>query len=369
MIPYPRTYVEINLPNLAHNLGIVGSALQGTNTKVALVVKADAYGHGLVPVTRFALQHGADWAAVATVQEGIALRDAGVQAPIAVISPILPIEAEQAVFYRLRVLVERTETAEALSAAAEAQASEAIIHLEIDTGLSRFGCRPDDAVCIGRRIRDLPRTRLEGVSTHFSNSGFDRAWTLTQLQIFHQTLDRLRAEGVSFDMVHAANSAGAVNYPESRFDLVRIGILGYGIDIYSLAPIGVARPVMSWKARVMALRELEPHSPVGYARSYFTTKPTRIASLGVGYGDGYPRSLSNKGIVWFNGRNLKVVGLVCMDQLLVDATESPELQIGDEVELLGPNITALQLAEICDTNPHEIVTRVMSRVPRRYIYE
>jgi alanine racemase len=343
--------------------------MAGTSTKIALVVKADAYGHGLVPVTRYALSHGADWAAVATVQEGIALRDAGVLAPIAVISPILPVEAEQAIFYQLRVLVERLETAQALSAAAVAQNGEATVHLEIDTGLSRFGCNPAEASCLAKQIVSLPRVRLEGVSTHFSNSGFDRAWTLTQLDVFRKAVEDIRGAGIQPEMVHAANSAGAVNYPESRFDLVRIGILGYGIDIYSLAPIGEARPVMSWKARVMAIRDLEPHAPVGYARTYFTTKPTRVATLGVGYGDGYPRSLSNKGLVYFNGKNLKVIGLVCMDQVLIDATDAPELQLGDEVELLGPNITALQLAEIGDTNPHEIITRIMSRVPRRYLYE
>ncbi len=339
-----------------------------SETKIALVAKADAYGHGLVPVSRYALQNGAEWIAVATVQEGISLRDSGIEAPIAIISPILPVEAEQAVFYRLRTLVERTETAKALSQAALEQQSEAIVHLEIDTGLARFGCMPRDAADIASEIASLPKVDLEGASTHFSNSGRDPETTELQLSTFHEAVACCQKRGARFKVLHTANSAGAVRYPASRHSLVRIGLAAYGIEPYNLLG-GEDRPVMTWKAGVMALRELPPGSPVSYSSTYHTRARSIIATLGVGYGDGYPRALSNLGMVSLRGLELPVVGLVCMDQVLVDATKLKDIELGDEAILAGGPIAIHRLAALIDTTPHEITTRIMSRVPRRYLYE
>lgn len=363
--PYPRTWVEIDLPALKHNLGLVREALGNPETRVALVAKADAYGHGLVPVSRFALQNGADWVAVATVQEGIALRDAGVEAPIVVISPILPIEADQAVFYRLRIVVERSVTAQALSVAATEQDVEAYVHLEVDTGLARFGCMPQDATAIACEIGRLPRTRLEGICTHFANSGRDPERTNQQLELFHQAIRACRAQGIEFEMVHAGNSAGAALYPETRHDMVRVGISAYGMDPYDMFG-GRAIPVLTWKARVMAMRELPPGSPVSYSGTYLTKRKERIATLGVGYGDGYPRALSNRGVVQIKGREAPVVGMVCMDQVLIDVTDIPSVDLGDEAVLVGENVPAERLAKIIDTTAHALTTQIMSRVPRRY---
>lgn len=368
MTPYPRTWVEIDLPALRHNLGLVRRALSDSEILIALVAKADAYGHGLVPTTRFALQNGADWAAVATVQEGIALRDAGIEKPIVVISPILPIEADQAVFYRLRVLVERLGTARALSEAAARQKSTALIHVEVDTGLARFGSMPDETVALACEIRALPHVELEGLSTHFANSGRDPAVTEQQLERFHSTLAACQAAGISYKVVHAANSAGAVRYPGSRHHLVRIGIAAYGVDPYDLFE-EPAIGVLTWKARVMALRHLPSGSPVSYAGTYVTTRATDVATLGAGYGDGYPRSLSNCGVVAIAGQEAPVIGLVCMDQVLIDVTDVPAVEVGDEAMLIGGTVSAERLARLIDTTAHELTTRIMSRVPRRYIYE
>lgn len=367
MNPYPRTWVEVDLAALAYNLSLIRQAMSDPKVKVALVAKADAYGHGLVPTARFALRNGADWVAVATVQEGIALRDAGIDDPIVVISPILPIEAEQAVFYRLRVLVERVETAIALSEAAREQDAEAIVHLEVETGLARFGCMPNEALEVACGISHLPAVRLEGISTHFANSGRDPEFTRVQLDRFRTVLESCERAGITFEIVHAANSAGAVRYAESRFDLVRVGLGAYGIEPYGLFE-GIGRPVMTWKARVMALRRLPRGESVSYARTYFTTRETVVATLGVGYGDGYPRSLSNRGVVVLNGIEVPVIGLVCMDQVLVDATDLPQVNLGDEATLLGGPVPADRLADLIDSTPHEITTRIMSRVPRRYLF-
>jgi len=349
-------------------LGLVRASLRNERTKIALVAKADAYGHGLVPVSRFALANGADWVAVATVQEGIALRDAGIDAPILVISPILPIEADQAIFYRLSVAVERLETANALSRAAREQKTTARVHLEVDTGLARFGCSPEDAVDIAQSISNLPSTELQGVCSHFSNSGRDEMRTKDQLQIFRNTVDAMYDVGIMPEWIHVANSAGTALHPEAQFDLVRVGISAYGMDPYGLFA-DRAIPVLTWKARVMAMRTLPKGSPVSYSSTYFTKRKETIATLGVGYGDGYPRQLSNLGRVAFGSVMAPVVGMVCMDQVLVDVTELPEVTLGQEATLIGEQVPAELLAGLIGTTAHALTTQIMSRVPRRFVHE
>lgn len=352
---------------MAQNLALLRSTI-GASPQLGLVAKADAYGHGLVPVGRFAVQNGVDWLMVATVQEGIALRDAGVTTPILVLSPILPVEAEQAVFYRLRILVENDEVALALEAAAERQESKAKIHIKVDTGISRFGATPLEASELAMRLRHLPNVNLEGISTHFGDSGNDPERTEEQIRKFDAVLKVCTSQGISFKYVHAANSAGTVRFPSSHRDLVRVGIAAYGIDPYGLYKPGELRPMMTWKARIMALRERPAGSWVSYAKTRQLEATTKIATLGVGYGDGYPRSLSNLGFVMIQGVRCPVLGLVCMDQLLVDVTSIATIAVGDEATLLGEQVPAPELARLSGTNSHEIVTRIMSRVPRRYRY-
>ncbi len=334
---------------------------------IALVTKADAYGHGLVPISRYALRHGADWAAVATVQEGISLRDAGIDAPIMALSPILDIEAEQAVFYDLDVLTENLQTARALEEAAKDVGKPARVHLKVDTGLHRFGCLPEGAVELGCRICELPNVRLVGIAQHFADSPKDPDFTRLQIDRWLKVLADCRSAGLSFQHVQAANSAGAIRYPEARGNLVRIGILGYGIDPVNLLE-GTVKPVLSWTARVTAMREAPSGDTVGYSGTYRLRRDSRLATVGAGYGDGYPRTLSSKGVVEIRGQKAQVVGLICMDQIIVDVTDIPGAAIGDEVKLIGGSVDVPLLASLADTNSHEIVTRIMSRVPRRYHY-
>ncbi|HMS56880.1 MAG TPA: alanine racemase, partial [Fimbriimonadaceae bacterium] len=351
MSRFTRTWVDIDLPALRHNLGLVRKAI-GPSVSLALVAKADAYGHGLVPTSGYALHHGADWVAVATVQEGVALREAGIDAPILVISPTLGIEAEDAIFYDLRVLVEDESMAADLATAAAKMGKRAILHLEVDTGLARFGCQVEDAAKLAERIRSLDVT-LEGLSTHFANSSWDVVGTEEQIRRFDRALAGCTASGIDFDVVHVANSAGAVRYPNARRHMVRTGIACYGIDPYNLFA-GDEHPVLSWNARVMVVRELPPNSPVSYAGTYRTRGTERIATLGVGYGDGYPRNLSNKGHVWLHGQPAPIVGLICMDQVLVDVSRIPQTSPGDVAELFGPNIRVPDVARLAETNPHEL---------------
>lgn len=365
--PYPRTWADVDLANLRHNLQVVRARMDDPDVLVALVVKADAYGHGLLAVGRYALRNGADWAAVATVQEGIVLRDAGVDAPVMALSPILDIEAEQAVFYGLDVLTENLETAVAVDKAAKSLGTVARLHLKVDTGLHRFGCDPSEALHLALRFKQLENVELIGIAQHFADSSRDPDFTKLQIDRWTRTLDELASNDVTFKYVQAANSAGAVKYPEARGNLVRIGILGYGIDPFGLLG-GDNRPVLSWTARLTALRNAKAGDPVGYSGTHRLLRDSRLATIGAGYGDGYPRTLSNKGLVDIRGHLAPVVGLVCMDQIIADVTDVPDVVIGDEVKLIGGLVNVPMLAMKADTNSHEIVTRIMSRVPRRYHY-
>ena len=346
---------------MGHNLSLVRGVV-GEGVAVALVTKADAYGHGLIPVSRYAARNGADWIAVATVQEGIALRDAGMDVPVIVLSPMLPVEAEQAVFYGLDVVVERVETASALSRAASAE-REARVHLKIDTGLSRFGASPEEAAAVATKIAALPNLSLVGISQHFSNASDD---SVTQLQVqrFEQALADCEKAGLEFEWVHMANSTAASNRPESRKNLVRIGMSAYGFG--KPAQEMGCKPVLSWSARVTAMRTVPAGTALSYGGTHVVKRESRIATVGAGYGDGYPRSAGGRSSVILHGSAVPVVGTVCMDQILADVTEIPDVEIGDVATLIGEGATADALAEAADTIAHEILTRIMSRVPRRY---
>ncbi|MFM9873860.1 MAG: alanine racemase [Fimbriimonadaceae bacterium] len=364
MEPYPRTWAEINFPAMAHNLSVIRQHI-GPDVKIGLVCKADGYGHGLVPVGRFAARNGADWLCVASVQEGVALRDSGVECPIMVMSPTLPVEAGQAIFYNLDVFVESAEAIRNYQKTAQSQDRIARLHLKVDTGLHRFGCSPEEASHLTSLINKLPNTELRGISQHFLNSSNNREKTEEQLQLFNQTIKHLDIPKET--IIHASNSAGAALYPDARRSLVRIGMHAYGIDPDNLYK-GQLISVMRWFTRITSLRWIKPGETVSYNGTWKATQDSHIATLGVGYGDGYPRALSNKSQVFLKNEKADVIGLVCMDQMMINVTHFPQIQLGDTVELLGENIIVPTLAKLAETNSHEIVTRLMTRVNRRYIY-
>ena len=367
MDPFPRTWATIDLVQLAANLQAVRS-FGKPGAEIALVCKADAYGHGLGPVGRFAAVNGADWLAVATVQEGVTLRDAGVAGPVMVMSPMLPVEADQAVFYGLDAFIESAEMAKVFSSAASSVGRAARIHLKVDTGLHRFGCRPADAGQIVSETLKLPGLQLVGIGQHFVDSSTDPERTRAQAGEFRSLVKGLHDRtGHTFLHIHAANSAGHCrdSFPEAN--LARIGILAYGVDPFNLTN-GRVRPVLSWFSRVTSVREIPAGETVSYNGTWRAERRSRLATLGLGYGDGYPRNLSNNGFVWLHGKSAPVVGLVCMDQTVIDVTDVPQTQIGDTVEIVGTNVPVPELARSTGTNSHEILTRIMSRVSRRYIY-
>ncbi len=362
--PYPRTWAEIDLAALALNLAVV-RGLAGGGVDVCLVCKADAYGHGLVPVGRFAARHGADWLGVATVQEGVALREAGVEARIMVMSPILAVEVDQAVFYGLDVFVESVEMGQLFGEAGVRTGRDTRLHLKVDTGLHRFGVAVESAVETGFALKGIDGVDLVGIAHHFVDSAGDVERTLGQAEEFRLLVEEFADRGVGFEYVHQANSAGVLR--EKFGNLVRVGIFAYGVDPLGLTDGGL-NPVMTWRARVTSLRRVSAGETVSYSSTFRLGRDSVIATLGVGYGDGYARRLSSRGHVWLGGRRCPVVGLVCMDQMLVDVSDAEGVEVGDVAELLGKNLLVTELARDAETNSHELLTRVMSRVSRRYLY-
>lgn len=364
MRPYPRTWAEIDLAAITHNLAALRESYPPA-TQIALVAKADAYGHGLVPIARHASRNGADWIAVATVQEAISLRDAGVSIPIMAMSPLLQVEADQAVFYDVDVFIEDTALLPALSQAAKTYGRPARIHLKVDTGMHRFGCTPEAVLELATAAAQTQGISTIGLVQHFINAT-DTERSEAQLARFQIALDALRSHNLLPGLIHGANSFGGILYNQPDQNLVRAGLLAYGVDPYNTLG-GKARPALTWFARVTAIRDVPAGDTVGYNATYTATRDVRIATLGVGYGDGYARHLSNKGMVRFGEHDAPVVGLVCMDQTMVDVTDIPGVQVGDIATLIGPGIGAPRLAAAQGTNSHEVLTRLMTRVPRRYL--
>ncbi|MEP0767489.1 MAG: alanine racemase [Fimbriimonadia bacterium] len=365
---YSRCWAEVDLDNLRHNLRTLRGLL-APGAKHCFVIKADGYGHGLLPVAQCAVNEGVEWLAVATVSEGIALRQAGISCPILVLAPILSLDCDVLVRYDLRNLVEELAAAQALAVAARRQGRSVRVHLKVDTGMARFGAQPEEAVDLACSIADIPCLVLEGIATHFSSCAVDLPYTHKQYEGFIRIVEELERRGLHVPLLHCANSAALIRMPKHvQHALVRSGLLAFGIRNVPCPDVDL-RPVLTWRTRIMALREIPAGRRVGYGGTWTTEKRTRIATLGTGYADGYPRELSNKGCVLIHGQEAPIRGIVCMDQTMVDVTRIPEARVGDVVGLVEGPITAERLAEWVGTTPHEIPCRLTGRVPRIYLNE
>lgn len=353
---FARAWAEIDLARLGANLGLLKERVAAP---IALVIKADAYGHGMIPCARQAVRSGCEWLCVAAAAEGAALRDAGIDCRILVLSPILEIEAEQAVFYELDVTVEGMRVPKALSKAASSTNRRACIHLKVDTGLHRLGCDPVEVKDLVEQISALPSVEMVALCQHFSDSSGNPKATQRQFETFLEATDGMDL------MRHASNSYGALHWPDARLDLVRTGLLAYGVDPRGDVP--ELQAVMSLYGRVVADRWIGAGERVGYLGEWKAERRSRILTVGAGYGDGLPRNAAGLKVT-SAGQAMPIVGLVCMDQLMVDATDASGIGVGDAVMLFGDDPTAADAAQVCGTNSHEIVTRIMPRVPRRYAY-
>jgi alanine racemase len=358
------TWVEVDLAAIRHNV----SVLKPDDAELMAVVKADGYGHGAVEVARAAVEAGATWAGVALVEEGLALRLAGIEAPILVFSEFPPGSESVALAHRLTPTLYTDDGLARLASAARGPVG---VHVKVDTGMHRVGVwPPEDAISfIGRVVAaDL---EVEGLWTHLAKSEDDEVTTKTQLERFTQVLDAARAAGIVPRYVHAANSAAVIRHPESRFDLVRAGIALYGV----LPAPGVGddlglRPALRWGSAVTMTKRLAAGERLSYGHRYELHGDAEIATVPVGYADGYPRAASSRADVLIRGRRCRVAGTVTMDQIMVDCDDL-EVAAGDEVVLIGrqgdEEITASELAERSGTIGYEIVARIGARVPREHV--
>ena len=368
--PDRPTWLEIDLGAVADNTRHLRA--QAAPAALMAVIKADAYGHGGLQVARTALHNGAGWLGVACLPEGAALRRAGVDARMLVLGYTPTWQAREALRLDLDVTVFDEDTAAALSKAAVALDRPARVHVKVDTGLHRLGIAPQDALAFLARLRDLPGLEVVGLFTHFAVaddlSAEGRAATEAQVAAFDRLLAELEAAGLRPPLVHAANSAALLTRPETRYDLARLGISLYGLDPSPEVRDPALRPALSWKTQVAQVRELAPGEAVGYGRTWRAERESRVATIPVGYADGFRRAPRHWRHVLVRGCEAPLVGRVSMDQAAIDVSEVPGVRQGDEVVLIGrqgeAEIRAEQAAAWLGTIHYELVSAILARVTR-----
>jgi alanine racemase len=356
------TWAEVDIAALVANLRELRRRV-GPGVKTMFVVKANAYGHDAALCAAAAERaRAADWLGVSSVEEGMALREAGTRLPILVLGSLYPFESVlAAAAHDLTPVVASLEAAQRVAEAARRVRRRLEVHVKADTGMGRFGARPEAAVEVAKRVSADGALRLGGVFTHLAKAEDDAAFTARQLKAFRAVLASLARAGIRPPLVHAANSAGALRRPASRFSLVRPGLAAYG------AWDGFA-PVLTWKTKIVFLKSVPKGTTVSYGATWRARRPSRVATLPVGYGDGYARALSNRASVLVHGARCPVIGRVTMDQTMVDVTALPQARVGDDAVLLGrqggAEVPAAELARLCGTIPYETLTGISSRVPR-----
>ena len=365
------TVAEIDLGAFAQNLRAVRQRL-AAGCQLMAVVKANAYGHGVAPLARVALQHGATWLGVARCEEGLILRQEGITAPILVLGTTWPDELAALLTHRLTPVIGSPEDATHLQRAAQRRGTLSPVHVKIDTGMGRFGTMPAQLMALLDHLAACTHLRLEGLMTHLACADTpDVASVQGQLAQFQEVRQQCAARGVTPPYVHAANSAGLYRYPESHGTLARAGIVLYGAATFTAPAIELLRPVLTWKTHLARVQAVPASAGIGYGHTFITRRASVIGTLPVGYADGFNRKLSNVGQVLIRGQRVPVVGQICMDMCMVDLTDLPTAQMGDEVILIGAqgdvHITAADIAVQCGTIPYEILCGISQRVPRRYL--
>ncbi len=362
----------VDLDAYAHNLRVTREMLP-PRCRMAPVVKADAYGHGLLPIARRAEHEGADMLGVATVEEGLELREAGVTAPVLVLVQPLTGAIEPAVAQDLRLTISDIAVAEKIGRHARCTHKVVPLHCKIDTGMGRQGISPDGAIAVLRELAQIENIRIEGIATHFPVAdAADDPFTPNQIRVFAQLLQEIKRERIPCELAHAANSATLINFPDGCFDLVRPGLMTYGVWPTNSPPEeSPLRAVLRWETRIIMVKEFDAGAGIGYGRTHITSAPTRMAVLPVGYADGYRHSLGNKAHVLIRGKHCPVIGAVSMDQIVVDVTAIPSVAVGDVATLIGTDgdavITAADLAELAGTIAYDILTGIGNRVERVYL--
>jgi alanine racemase len=363
------TWVEVDLAAIGQNVTRLKEIASPAD--LMAVLKADAYGHGAVRVARTALLHGASYLATACLSEAIALRRHGISAPILILGFTPPWQATEIVRNDLTATVYSLETVRHLARAAQTLGRHAArVQIKVDTGMARLGLLPHDVPSFVEAVRAIPGVEVEGIYTHFASAdAADPSPTLQQIARFEAVLKAIERAGWQPRYVHAANSAAILRFPESRYSLVRAGIALYGLDPSDVVRCPADfRPTITFKTLVAQVKDLPPGSPISYGGTFVTSRPSCIAVLPVGYGDGFRRSPRNWDEVLIRGQRAPIVGVVCMDMCMIDVTDVPGVRAGDEVVLIGrqghDQITVAEIAQKLGTIPYEVITQILARVPR-----
>ncbi|NLM48585.1 MAG: alanine racemase [Epulopiscium sp.] len=369
-----RVIAEINLDAISNNIKEIQKNIS-KDTEIMAVVKADAYGHGAIEESRILIENGVQRLAVAILDEGKQLREEGFNVPILILGYTPAEQAGELVSYDLIQTVFSFEMAKAISDSAVKQNKKAKIHLKIDTGMSRIGFKPDkESIKTIKEINQLPNINIEGIFTHFSSADeADTSFTQQQFSIFNAFIKALEEEGLKIPVKHCSNSAGFMLDEKMHMNLIRPGIIIYGL--YPSNEVNKEKihlkPAMSLKSQVVFVKEVEENTPVSYGRKFITSKKTKVATIPVGYADGYSRRLSSSGRVLINGEYAPIIGNICMDQFMVDVSHISDVEVGTEVVLIGQqgqnSISAEEIADIIGTINYEVVCMVGKRIPRLYI--
>jgi alanine racemase len=363
------TLCFIDLNALRWNLRQIKNKV-GPRIKILSMVKANAYGHGAPAVAKALADEGSDAFGVATFEEAIQLRQAGIRQPILVVAGVYAEQVEHFIKHQLTPVAHDLEATKFLDAAAQQRGTVMQVHIKVDTGMGRLGFLPSEIDAWLPELKKLKSLKIEGVFSHFSQAeSVQGGYTKKQLFLFREVVERLRAEAVAPSLAHLANSAATITLPEAYFDMVRPGIMLYGpYPSPEMRNQIELRPVLSWKTRIMQLKKVPAGTSISYGQTFVTQRPSIIATLPLGYADGYRRSLSNRGEVLIRGKRAPVAGRVCMDLTMVDVTGIANVQLGDEVVLLGrqdnAEITADEMAAWANTISYEILTSISARVPR-----
>ena len=369
-----RTWADVDLDALAHNYHTIKAHIPA-ETKFLGVMKADAYGHGAVPVSHALVELGADYLAVSNLEEAVQLRRGGIRAPILILGYTPPMYAENMIYLDMTQEVHSLEYAQALNDALNGTNFILNVHLKLDTGMTRIGFTAydnEEALEDMVRAAHLPHLQVEGAFMHFcvadSLAPEDRTFTRLQYQRFEQALDYLGVHGIRPEIRHCCNSGGTMLYPEYAMDMVRPGILTYGVlPAPELSGVLDLKPLLSLRTTVSQIRDIPAGTDVSYGRTYTTPAERRLAVLSMGYADGLQRSLSGRAQFLLRGKLVPVVGRICMDMCMVDVTGVPEAQVGDEVTIIGAERPCDILAEQLGTISYEALCGINKRIPRIYL--
>lgn len=378
MMSQPLQWIELDSQALRFNIRQFRS-LAGPGRKILAMVKSNAYGHGILPVSRIALEEGADWLGVNDLEEGLLLRGEGLTCPVLVVGYVALDDLKKAVEFDLSLTVYNDETLHRLSEEAQKLGRRARVHIKVETGTHRQGIRESGVLGFVQKTRKLRGLRLEGLSSHFANieDTTDHSYAKYQLENFQRIEHRMQENGIHIPFRHFACSAAVILFPETYFDMVRVGIGMYGLwpsrevyvsNLLSRREPFRLKPVLSWKARIAQVKKVPKDAYIGYGCTYKTTRETRLAVIPVGYRDGYRRALSDLSYVLIHGRRAPVRGRICMNFMMVDITDIEDVSLEDDVVLVGQDgnerITADSLADLMETINYEFVAGIHPYIPR-----